>query len=63
MNVQVNKVVLWAVNIADKYHVGVQGVIDNYLVAYEQLGDSKEAMAFIESELKRWGKHGSNSKK
>nr|WP_302597646.1 hypothetical protein [uncultured Cellulosilyticum sp.] len=53
MNVQVNKVVLWAVNIADKYHVGVQGVIDNYLVAYEQLGDSKEAMAFIESELKR----------
>lgn len=49
----VDEVILWAVNIADKYHVGVQGVIANYLLAKEQLGNSKEAMAFIESELKR----------
>lgn len=47
---EIDALVAWAVETADKYNVGIQGVINSVLSAKDELGDIDEAKKFVEKE-------------
>lgn len=50
----------WAVNLANVYGIGVQGIVASFIAARKELGDDEAAKAFVEKETseirrdKRW---------
>lgn len=55
-NKQVFEVIEWAVNLADTYNVGVQGIIASFISARKELQNDEAAKEFVEretSELRR----------
>lgn len=50
----------WAVNLANTYGIGVQGIVASFIKARKELGDDEAAKAFVEKETseirrdKRW---------
>lgn len=47
---EIDALVIWAVDTANKYNVGVQGVIDSVLTAKDKLGDIEQAKEFVDKE-------------
>lgn len=46
------QIVGWAVDLANKCNVGVQGVISSFIAANSELGDIDKAKDFVEKETK-----------
>lgn len=53
---ELDSIVLWAVELADKYDIGIQGIIAGFISAREELKDSNKAKIFVESESKEMGR-------
>lgn len=51
-DVETFEVVKWAVDLANKYQVGVQGVIASFISARDELDDDNLAKEFVENETK-----------
>lgn len=51
-DVETFDVVKWAVDLANKYQVGVQGVIASFISARDELDDDNLAKEFVENETK-----------
>lgn len=51
-NQDVSKVVLWAEELANKYDLGINTVVNGFVKANRELQDIEKAKAFIENEIK-----------
>lgn len=54
-NQETLQIVGWAVDLANRCNVGVQGVISSFISANSELRDIDKAKAFVEKETKEMG--------
>ena len=51
-DIETLEVVKWAVDLADRYNIGVTGVISSFIDARKVLESDEAAKAFVENETK-----------
>lgn len=51
-NQDVSSVVIWAEELANKYELGINTVVNGFVKANRELQDIEQAKAFIENEMK-----------
>ena len=51
-NQDVSSVVIWAEELANKYELGINTVVNGFVKANRELQDIEKAKAFIENEMK-----------
>lgn len=49
-NIETLEITKWAVDLANKYNVGVQGIISSFISAREVLESDEAAKTFVEKE-------------